>query len=185
MIYDVAAEFVGVAHAADARRTLVYVLDTCLRLLHPYMPFITEELWQRLPHEGESIMVADWPLMEEAGELPRDAAAEAEFASLQALVRGIRNARAEYRVEPAKKVAATVLAAPRLAGAAPAERVPARSRVRLVDELDAYGALELVQVFGRSAARRRAPKHGVGQSWHSWQRADSFPNASNASVRVF
>ena len=46
-----------------ARRTLVYVLDSCLRLLHPFMPYVTEEIWQRLPHEGPSLMVADWPQM--------------------------------------------------------------------------------------------------------------------------
>ena len=38
-----------------------YVLDTCLRLLHPFMPFITEELWQRLPHKGEALMISPWP----------------------------------------------------------------------------------------------------------------------------
>ena len=43
------------------QHTLVTVLETTLRLLHPFMPFITEELWQRLPHEGESIMIAPYP----------------------------------------------------------------------------------------------------------------------------
>lgn len=46
---------------AAARRVLVYVFDTCLRLLHPFMPFVTEILWQQLPHLGPSIMVAPWP----------------------------------------------------------------------------------------------------------------------------
>ena len=95
--------------ARDARRTLVYVLDSCLRLLHPFMPFVTEELWQRLPHDGPSLMVADWP-QREAEELPVDEGAIAQFGSMQSLVRAIRNARAEYRVEPAKKIAATILA---------------------------------------------------------------------------
>ena len=49
----------------QARRTLVYVLDSCLRLLHPFMPYVTEELWQRLPHHGESLMVAPWPQLAE------------------------------------------------------------------------------------------------------------------------
>lgn len=70
----------------QARRTLIYVLDTCLRLLHPYMPFLTEELWQRLPHDGESIMISHWPLMAEDGALHRDKEAEAEFASIQVRV---------------------------------------------------------------------------------------------------
>ena len=49
------------ARANSARRTLVYVFDTCLRLLHPYMPFVTEALWQQLPREGEALIVAPWP----------------------------------------------------------------------------------------------------------------------------
>ena len=55
----------------QARRTLVYVLDSCLRLLHPFMPYITEELWQRLPHHGESLMVAPWPQLAEQAPAPR------------------------------------------------------------------------------------------------------------------
>lgn len=91
-----------------ARRTLIYVLDLCLRVLHPFMPFLTEELWQRLPHKGESLMMATWPLLDNQL-LPTDEAAEGEFGSLQALVRSIRNARAEYRVDLGKLIAATVV----------------------------------------------------------------------------
>ena len=46
---------------AEAQPVLEYVFRTSLELLHPYMPFITEELWQKLPHEGKSIMIANWP----------------------------------------------------------------------------------------------------------------------------
>lgn len=53
----------------QARRVLVYVWDTCLRLLHPFMPFLTEVLWQLIPHEGESIMLADWPQMVANGQV--------------------------------------------------------------------------------------------------------------------
>ena len=81
----------------QARRTLVYVLDSCLRLLHPFMPFITEELWQRLPYDGKSLMIAPWPQMDDEAALPSDADALARFASVQALVRSVRNARAEPR----------------------------------------------------------------------------------------
>ncbi|WP_368731540.1 class I tRNA ligase family protein, partial [Pseudomonas sp. 2822-17] len=48
------------------RSVLAYVLDQTMRLLHPFMPFITEEVWQHLPHEGESITVAAWPKKEES-----------------------------------------------------------------------------------------------------------------------
>src|SRR5262249_35859870 len=45
----------------NTRRVLVHVLDTCLKLLHPYMPFVTEELWSYIPHTGESLIMASWP----------------------------------------------------------------------------------------------------------------------------
>ena len=106
--------------AATARRTLVYALDACLRLLHPFMPFVTEELWQRLPHDGPSLMIADWPQRDDEA-LPVDLAAIEQFSTVQELVRSIRNARAEYRVEPGKKIAATVLATGELSEALQAE----------------------------------------------------------------
>ena len=93
----------------DAAKTvgqvIAYVLERSLRLLHPYMPFITEALWQQLPHVGESIMVAPWP---EAG--TRDEGAEAEVDAMMELVRGIRNARTEAGVEPGKWISATIFA---------------------------------------------------------------------------
>ncbi|KAM3569768.1 hypothetical protein VYU27_008148, partial [Nannochloropsis oceanica] len=92
---------------ATTRRVLVYVFDTCLRLLHPFMPYITEVLWQELPHEGQALMVAPWP-QEGEERLYVDTEAIVQFRKLQALVRAIRNARAEYRVEPGKKVAAMI-----------------------------------------------------------------------------
>jgi valyl-tRNA synthetase len=81
--------------------TLVDVLDTFLRLLHPMMPFITEAIWARLPHLAEDpalLIVADWPV---AAAVEADAAAELEVAALIDLVRAIRNARSEARIEPA------------------------------------------------------------------------------------
>ncbi|MEA3344905.1 MAG: valine--tRNA ligase [Chloroflexota bacterium] len=95
-----------------ARRVLIYVLERTLRLLHPFMPFVTEEIWQKLTNgEGrrakgktiDSIMLARWPEPEE-----RDEKAEVEMEVIMALVRDIRNARAEYRVDPGKRIAATI-----------------------------------------------------------------------------
>jgi valyl-tRNA synthetase len=79
--------------------TLVDVLDTYLRLLHPLMPFVTETIWERLPHaagDPEMLVVADWPVAAGA-----HASAEADVAAILDLVRAIRNARSEARVEPA------------------------------------------------------------------------------------
>ena len=63
------------------------------------MPFVTEEIWQHLPHTGESIMIAPYP--EPMGE--QDLTAEADFALIQEVVRGIRNARAEMEVPPTRR----------------------------------------------------------------------------------
>jgi valyl-tRNA synthetase len=97
------------AAAAATRAVLAYVLDVVLRLAHPFMPFITEELWQALPRRAgdDALAVAAWP----ADALPRDAEAEAHFAALRAAVRAVRNARAEYGVEPGRRVAALVVVA--------------------------------------------------------------------------
>ncbi|OGO05003.1 MAG: valine--tRNA ligase [Chloroflexi bacterium RBG_13_56_8] len=98
------------AIADEARRVLVYVLDGCLRLLHPYMPFVTEAIWQYLPHQGEALIVARWP---QAGSL--DDEAEAEMGLFMELVRAIRNARSEYDVEAGRRIAAIIAAGDHLA----------------------------------------------------------------------
>ncbi len=86
-------------------QVLAYTIERSLRLLHPFMPFITEALWQQVPHRGESIMIAPWP---EAG--TPDEAAERSFASLMELVRSIRNVRSEAGVEPARWLSADIYA---------------------------------------------------------------------------
>ncbi len=88
------------AQADNARRVLVFLMDGILRLLHPFMPFITEEIWQSIPHEGESLMVAKWPQFDEALNF---AAEEREFERIMTAIRAIRNRRAEMNVPPSKK----------------------------------------------------------------------------------
>ncbi|MCG2769950.1 MAG: valine--tRNA ligase [Anaerolineae bacterium] len=85
------------------RSVLVYVLERTLRLLHPYMPFVTEEIWQHLPHEGEALIVAPWP---EAGETDDDA--EAGIGLVMDLVRVVRNARSDNDVEQGRRIAAII-----------------------------------------------------------------------------
>lgn len=83
-----------------ARAVLTRVLDDALRLLHPFMPFVTEEIWQRLPRrpgDPEALMIAPWPQPRPEWE---DTAAEADFAELQAVIGAVRNVRAEYDVRP-------------------------------------------------------------------------------------
>lgn len=87
--------------------TLTSVLSDALKLLHPFMPFITEEIWQHLPHEGESIMTSAWPTKEE--EKVNDAA-ESAMESIMEAIRNIRNIRAEMNVSPKQKSNLYILA---------------------------------------------------------------------------
>ena len=83
-----------------AQKVLVYVLDQFLRLLHPFMPFITEEIWQAIPHEGKFLMLADWPKYDESLNF---GAGAAHMESVMNAIRSIRNRRAEMNVPPSKK----------------------------------------------------------------------------------
>ncbi len=93
-----------------AAKLATYVLETSLRLLHPFIPFITEELWQKLPHQGESVMLASYP---EAHLHCIDKAAIEQMESLQDLITAIRTARTENNIDPQKKVPAQLLCANR------------------------------------------------------------------------
>ena len=85
---------------ATAQQVLVYVLDQFLRLLHPFMPFITEEIWQAIPHEGESLMIAKWPETSADLDYPAE---EVAMESIMEAIRAVRNRRAEMNVPPSKK----------------------------------------------------------------------------------
>jgi valyl-tRNA synthetase len=84
-----------------ARAVLLEVLDTLLRLLHPIMPFITEELWQKFPHRGEFLATSTWPKVREDR---LDARTERDMEMLQELVVKIRNVRAEAGIDPSRRI---------------------------------------------------------------------------------
>ena len=86
--------------AQTARDMLVYIMSNTLKLLHPFMPFITEEIWQTLPHEGESIMISEWPVYKDEYDFSVE---EQEMDRIMEAVRSIRNRRAEMNVPPSKK----------------------------------------------------------------------------------
>ena len=83
-----------------ARGVLLHVFTGVLKLLHPFMPFITEEIWQSLPHSGEAIMVSDWPVYTEALSFKAE---EEEFEKVMEVIRAIRNRRNEMNVPPSRK----------------------------------------------------------------------------------
>jgi valyl-tRNA synthetase len=91
----------GDADRARTRAVLLHVLESSLRLLHPVMPFLTEEIWQRLPHAGATIALAPYPRAE-AGR--RDPEAEREVTLLMEVVGRVRNMRAELNIDPGKRV---------------------------------------------------------------------------------
>ncbi len=82
-------------HPQKSRPVLLYVLESSLRMMHPFMPFLTEELWQRMPHDGESIVIAPYPQFQEALE---DDSAEAHAELIQEIIVKVRNIRSEMNV---------------------------------------------------------------------------------------
>ncbi|WJX29641.1 valine--tRNA ligase [Trifolium repens] len=96
----------GNSAALMAQAVLLYTFENILKVLHPFMPFVTEELWQALPNRKHDLIVSPWP----ETQLPRCTSSIKKFENLQTLVRAIRNTRAEYSVEPAKRISASVVA---------------------------------------------------------------------------
>lgn len=94
------------AERATAQHVLATVLVSAMKLLHPYMPFITEEIYQCLPHEAESIMISKWPV---AAESLVDPEAERGMNAIMDSIKAIRNMRAEVNANPGKKIPAIML----------------------------------------------------------------------------
>lgn len=130
--------------AQTAKDVLVYVLSNTLKLLHPFMPFITEEIWQSLPHDGESIMISKWP---EYSETLAFDAEENEMEKIMEAVRAIRNRRAEMNVAPSKKAKYFVATADKetfeFAGVF-MKRLASASEVEVGDSFDIDGAVAIV-----------------------------------------
>ena len=83
-----------------AQKVLLYVLTEILKLVHPFMPFITEEIWQALPHEGEALMIARYPEYSEALSFPED---EQSFEMVMAAIKAVRARRSDMNVPPSRK----------------------------------------------------------------------------------
>ena len=83
-----------------AQNVLVRILDSSLRMLHPFMPYITEELWQRLPDSKGLLIASEWPEFDESD---FDVSSENEFSKIMEMVRGIRNVKAEMNIPPSSR----------------------------------------------------------------------------------
>ncbi|HET8676336.1 MAG TPA: valine--tRNA ligase [Blastocatellia bacterium] len=131
--------------AAAARARLAYVLETSLRLLHPLMPFITEEIWQRLPHEGESIMIAPFPTAVAERE---DVKARDEMQTLIALITKIRNIRSEMNI-PARSSLKLLLGAAGQTATLVRENADQIKRLARVEEIEISDKLSQMDAAAR------------------------------------
>ena len=84
---------------------LTYVFNGTLALLHPFMPFITEEIWQSMPHLGEALMISPWPVFDKNLDFPEE---KEDFEKIMGVIKAIRNRRAEMSVPPSKKVTVNI-----------------------------------------------------------------------------
>ncbi len=127
-----------------AQATLTYVLSNTLKLLHPFMPFITEEIWQSLPHNGESIMISDYPAVKEELNFPD---AERNMEIMLTAIRAIRNRRAEMNVPPSRKANVIIATAEKKLFADKEPyfvRLASASGISVVDSCDDEGTVRIV-----------------------------------------
>jgi len=134
----------GGDEAQTAKQVLVWVMDKILKLLHPFMPFITEEIWQTIPHNGESIMISAWPEFDDALSF---SAEEAEMERIMTAVRAIRNRRAEMNVPPSKKAKVYIATSYKSTfeqGGVFMQRLASASEVEVADSFELEGAVCIV-----------------------------------------
>ena len=132
------------AAADTARSILLYVFNGTLALLHPFMPFITEEIWQSMPHKGEVLMTTPWPQYRQELNF---SAVEEEFEKIMEAIRAIRNRRAEMNVPPSKKAKVCIATAATetfLAGTSYICRLAYASEVEVGKSFEAEGAVRVV-----------------------------------------
>ncbi len=134
----------GGNEAQGAKQVLVWVMDKILKILHPFMPFITEEIWQTIPHDGESIMISAWPEFNEAFSYESE---EAEMERIMTAVRAIRNRRAEMNVPPSKKAKVYIATAHKATfeqGCVFMQKLASASDVEIADAFELDGAVCIV-----------------------------------------
>jgi len=172
----------GTGRAEQTRQVLGFVLDQLLRLLHPVMPFVTEELWTALTGE-ESVMVSAWPTFTYS-----DQPAEAEISSMMALVTEVRRFRSDQGLRPGQRVAARLVGIEGMPLAGHEDRI--RSLLRLTPPADGFSAsasleiegitveLDVAGVIDVAAERRRMEKDLAAARSEAEQAARKLGNAA-------
>ncbi len=135
------------------RSVLTFVLDRTLRLLHPYMPFITEEIWQKLPRYGETIMLAPWPVYDESLNYP---AAYERMNLVMEVTRNIRFLRTEVQIPPSKKASVVLHADSEVAYNALVSGLDTMKKLAFVDD-----ALIIRELEEKPRHALSAVSHGV------------------------
>ncbi|MCH5190267.1 MAG: valine--tRNA ligase [Oscillospiraceae bacterium] len=129
---------------ATAKAVLVFVMSNTLKLLHPFMPFITEEIWQTLPHSGDSIMISQWPEYSDKLNFKSD---ETEMERVMTAIKAVRNRRNEMNVAPSKKakvIIDTAFADTFKNGADFFVRLASASEVDLIPNYEDDGAVTII-----------------------------------------
>ncbi len=127
-----------------AKAVLVYVMSNTLKLLHPFMPFITEEIWLALPHDGESIMISEWCKYDEALNFSVE---EEAMERVMTAIKAVRNRRAEMNVPPSKKAKlyiATKYIEDFTNGSVFMNRLASASEVEIGDEFEIEGSVSVI-----------------------------------------
>ena len=154
----------------NAQKVLCYVLTETLKLLHPFMPFITEEIWQALPHKGDYLMLQQWPEHHVTLDFPEE---EKAMELIMDAIRAVRTRRAEMNVPPSKKAHLTVAT---LGAGGLYRRIPFLKRMAYASDVTVTG------MAGRAPTGRRPPRAASPSSptrpgcpcpwpnWWTWRR---------------
>jgi valyl-tRNA synthetase len=134
------------------KRRIVYILEHSLRLLHPIMPYITEELWQRLPHKGDTISLAEFT---PGGAALIDERAEREMATVIEVIARLRNIRSTFNIAPSIPLKAEI---------APADAATRDLIARVEDHIKRLARIEELQIVDKPGARRGSARAVVGAS---------------------
>jgi len=140
----------GVCGRKIVTSVLYHVLTTSLKLLHPFMPYITEEIWQTLPHKGEALIISSWP---KADEMYTEEAKDME--SVMNAIRAIRARRAELNVPPSKKAPLTIITVNTRAfesGKAYIARLAGASEITVIDKADSSSSRQQTPLPGEALA---------------------------------
>jgi valyl-tRNA synthetase len=138
------------SQSTAVKRRIIYVLEHSLRLLHPVMPFITEELWQRLPHKGETITLAEFA----PGDPARiDERAEREMATVIEMIARLRNIRSTFNIAPSIKLKARI---------APADAATRDLIARMEEHIKRLAPIEELKIVDKLGAGKGSARAVVG-----------------------